>query len=85
MMCSGKDDLLKQVYETGFAVDDAVLFLDTHPTDIHAMRYYSQAQAANKQAVQAYEEAYGPLTAERVTSEQWDWIKDPWPWEGGNR
>lgn len=85
MMCSSGDDLLKRVYETGFALDDAVLFLDTHPTDSKAMSYYCQAQAANQQAVQAYEQVYGPLTANRVTSEQWDWIKGPWPWEGGER
>lgn len=85
MICSNVNQLLQQVYETGFAVDDAVLFLDTHPSDPNAMRYYCQAQAANDEAVRAYEQVYGPLSAERVTSEQWDWIKDPWPWEGGKR
>lgn len=85
MMGCGGNDLLKNVYETGFALDDIILYLDTHPTDQNALNYYHQLQKANQQAVMAYEQVYGPLMAERSSSDCWDWIKNPWPWEGGNR
>ena len=31
MMCGCDDKLLQAVYETGFALDEATLYLDTHP------------------------------------------------------
>ena len=76
--------LLDHVYRTGFAVDDALLFLDTHPSDKAALPYYGQAQAHYSQAVQAYEAQCGPLFMTNVTDRNyWTWINDPWPWEGG--
>ena len=32
--------LMKQINETGFAMDDVLLYLDTHPTDAKALAYY---------------------------------------------
>lgn len=32
MMCGCKNQLMKNVYETGFALDEILLYLDTHPT-----------------------------------------------------
>ena len=34
--------LARQVYETGFAIDDILLYLDTHPEDTQAMAYYQR-------------------------------------------
>lgn len=84
-MCGCENALLKRVYETGFAIDDASLYLDTHPTDQDAMNYYQYAKKLNEDAVKAYEAAYGPLMINQVTTDCWDWVKNPWPWDGGNR
>lgn len=76
--------LLNQVYQAGFAVDDIILFLDTHPSDAGALAYYQQARAMYQNAVQAYENQCGPLFMTDVNSQScWTWQKDPWPWEGG--
>lgn len=80
-----ENELLKRVYETGFALDDVGLYLDTHPADRDAMNYYRYAQKLNQEAIRAYEEVHGPLMMNRVTADKWNWIQDPWPWEGGNR
>lgn len=85
MMNGCGNDLMRNVYETGFALDDILLYLDTHPTDQEAMAYYRYAQQANREAVRAYEQVYGPLMITRVTSDDWSWISNPWPWEGGMR
>lgn len=76
--------MLMQVMRAGFAVDDAQLFLDTHPCDTGAMAYYQQAAAAYKEAADAYAAAWGPLFAvmDKDTA-YWSWMNDPWPWEGG--
>lgn len=76
--------LMNQVYQTGFAVDDILLYLDTHPCDPAALAYYQQVRALYQNAVQAYESQYGPLFMTNVDDRNyWTWINEPWPWEGG--
>ena len=80
-MC--ENQLLHKVYETGFALDEITLYLDTHPMDTQAMAYYQYAKKANQEAVAAYEKVYGPLLINQVNSGSWTWTVNPWPWEGG--
>ncbi len=37
---SDKAQMLRYIQELGFAIDDVVLYLDTHPTDEEALKYY---------------------------------------------
>lgn len=77
--------LLQQVYETGFAMDDVVLYLDSHPCDQNALNYYHYVMQLQNQAVAAYETQCGPLMPGSVNShEYWTWLNGRWPWEGGN-
>lgn len=85
MNCACRDQLLKNVYETGFALDDVLLYLDTHPMDQEAMNYYQQVRNLNRDAVQSYEAVHGPLMFSQVNADNWSWVKGPWPWEGGMR
>ncbi len=78
------NEMLRKVYETGFALDDAALYLDTHPTDQVAMNYYNYIRNANQEAINNYQMNYGPLMYNQVTADSWNWLDDPWPWEGGN-
>ena len=80
-MC--ENQLLQKVYETGFALDEIALYLETHPMDTQAMAYYQYAKKANQEAVAAYEKVYGPLLINQVNSGSWTWTVNPWPWEGG--
>lgn len=74
----------KAVYETGFAMDDILLYLDTHPEDQRALAYYEETREAWKQARCAYIANVGPLAYADVTdTNKWTWIERPWPWEGG--
>ena len=76
--------LLNQVYQTGFAVDEAQLFLDTHPCDTTALAYYQQAKALYQNATQAYVAQCGPLFMTDVNDTNfWSWSNDRWPWDGG--
>lgn len=76
--------LLQKVYETGFALDDAVLYLDTHPGCTNGWNYYLQAKQLNDAAIDAYEQVCGPLMNTSV-SQPWNWLDNPWPWEGGTK
>lgn len=77
-----KEDALRNVYEMGFAVDDIILYLDTHGDEAQALEYYQNAKQAYQAAVSAYESAFGPLMFTEVNANTWSWINSPWPWEG---
>ncbi len=74
--------MLKKVMEADFAAYDLVLYLDTHPEDTAAMEMYNQLVKKAKEARDAYEAAYGPLTVGAAAGQkEWTWIKSPWPWD----
>ena len=80
---NAQNELLQFIYETGFAIDDIVLFLDTHPEDKKALAYYRKYQTLHREAMNEYTENYGPLLNTQVNSENcWTWNSTPWPWEG---
>lgn len=76
--------MMEEVYTTGFAADEARLFLDTHPDCREALEYYNQKSTLYNRAVEAYEENFGPIRPDHGgRSGSWSWAKEPWPWEGG--
>lgn len=76
--------LLRKIYEVSFAMDDVLLYLDTHPNDVDALNYYQYVVSLRKEAMAAYEAQCGPLMVDQVTSTSyWTWVDDKWPWEGG--
>lgn len=79
---NGEEQLLHFIMEVGFALEDVVLYLDTHPCDKDALCYYEQYKTARKQALEEYTRMYGPLSSENVNSKNcWSWVENPWPWE----
>ena len=86
MMNMDCKQLMNFIDQTSFAMDDVMLYLDTHPCDQAALNYYHQVTNARTQAMEAYQRACGPLMADQVTSDNyWTWITGKWPWEGGTR
>ena len=80
-----RKQMISWINMVSFAVVEANLYLDTHPTDTEALAYYQYVNSLRSQAMNAYMDQYGPLTKdqERSTTD-WTWVKGPWPWEGGN-
>lgn len=83
MAAGDKELLMRQIMEAGFAMDDVVLFLDTHPENQDALRYYKTVRDMRDQSMAAYERRFGPLRYTDVTSMSWNWVTEKWPWEGG--
>ena len=81
-----RKDLLMQIGHASFAVDDAKLYLDTHPCDEAALSYFMEHKNRRVAALKEYAKYYGPLTidtADDEASESFLWVETPWPWEGG--
>ena len=73
----------ERIDDASFAMDDVILYLDTHPDDRNALNYYRYVVALRKEAVKAYEASFGPLTIEDADDAcTWSWLTERWPWEG---
>ncbi len=80
-----REQLLNMVNEVSFAVDDIKLYLDTHPEDEEALAFFKENVRIRNAALKKYAAQYGPLTIDTgddTCSRQWDWVMQPWPWEG---
>lgn len=79
---TSKEDLMKIITESSFAMYDLILFLDTHPFDLEAISLYKDYQKIYKAALEEYTHMYGPLCAKDVKmNNKWTWVENPWPWE----
>lgn len=68
-----------------FAINDIVLYLDTHPGDKEALAYFYHFQDLRNKALDEYAACYGPLTLDTTGNyPHWSWALQPFPWEGGN-
>lgn len=83
--CS-REQLLNTINEVSFAVDDIKLYLDTHPEDEEALAFYRDKVMVRNEALRKYARLYGPLTIDTANESsdcRWEWVLQPWPWEGG--
>ena len=81
-----REAMLQYINEVSFSAYDTLLYLDTHPTDQEALEYYRTFQEKRKEAMAEYGRMYGPLTVDcayATSGNRWQWIDQPWPWEGG--
>ncbi len=72
-----KNEMLRELQELDFAIQEAVLFLDTHPRSEVAQSYYRYVTELRRK----YNRVCGPLTSRDSYGCCWDWVHSPWPWE----
>ena len=61
------------------------LYLDTHPCDKEALEHFEHYKDLRVQALEEYARCYGPLTVDTTSDyDEWTWVMQPWPWEGGS-
>lgn len=77
-----KDALLKKIQMFDFALQEAALFLDSHPNDVEAIQYYQKYRKLKDQATSEFESCLGPLSNRSNQGDQWEYVYGPWPWEG---
>ncbi len=75
-------ECIRRVYELGFALDDLVLYLDTHPDCQQGLALFDALQEQYAAAVEWYEAEVGPLTpAGCSAADFWVWADSPAAWE----
>lgn len=79
-----QQQLLCHISEVSFAVDDILLYLDTHPHDQEALKYAHEMVSMRNNAMAVYARRFGPLTIDTINERDcdcWEWAMQPWPWE----
>ena len=61
-----KEKLLGRVRMYDFALVEVIEYLDGHPDNAAALKYYNEMRTAFDKAAAEYEDAFGPLTAREV-------------------
>ena len=59
-----KAQLLQKINEVSFAVNDILIYLDTHPCCEKGMALYREYAAERKKLMKEYAQCYGPLTVD---------------------
>lgn len=86
MNVSPRYSLLRTINLISFSINEATLYLDTHPYDTTALNYIQEHIKLRNEALEKYSLNYGPLLIDDFVNNnsQWTWINSPMPWEGGN-
>ena len=64
--CASKKELLQSINQVSFAIDDLLLFLDTHPREKRALEYFSELSARRNELLKKYAELHGPLSKRQL-------------------
>lgn len=79
---SEKERLLRKIQACSFALVEANLYLDSHPTCRDGLAYFARHKAEKEKLIAQYNEKYGPLTiTQNNSSKKWEWVTSPFPWE----
>lgn len=73
---------MQRVQTCGFALVEANLFLDSHPTSREAIAFYEKHLKMYNEAVEEYEKQFTPIRKSNAIKDgKWTWATTPWPWE----
>ena len=78
-----KEELLKEIMELDFAVNDLALYLDTHPCCQKALMLHNEYAMKLEKLKKEYTRHYGPLSIFDEVDSWTTWVENPWPWERG--
>ena len=74
--------LLNKIRAEDFALYEVALYLDANPKNKKALKYYHEHRKLAEMLKEEFREKYGPLTIyETQSTNGWQWVEGPWPWE----
>ena len=74
--------LMTKIKQYDFTLKELNLYLDTHPNCRRALAMFQKYRKLREEAVQEYNEKFGPSTPEQnLNTQRWACIDEPFPWE----
>lgn len=79
-----KQTLMRKLQACSIALNEANLYLDSHPTCPHGLAYFKHHMEEYDKYKAEYTEKFGPLSIhDAADSKKWQWVQTPFPWERG--
>ncbi|MCI8601067.1 MAG: spore coat protein CotJB [Oscillospiraceae bacterium] len=75
-----KSALLREIQICQFALIETQLYLDSHPCDQEALRYFTAHREHLKELTARWEKVCGKVR-ENGSELCWAWTDTPWPWQ----
>ncbi|MCL1631851.1 spore coat protein CotJB [Sporolactobacillus sp. CPB3-1] len=74
---------LKALQAVDFTLVELTLYLDTHPTDLEALKQFNSTAKKSAELREGFEARYGPLRqfGYSLSAYPWQWKDVPWPWQ----
>ena len=79
---TAKEFDLLELMALDFAIDELGLYLTTHADDQQALELYWSYIRLGQEGRKRYQEKCGPLMQTDITPGSYQWLNDPWPWDG---
>lgn len=80
----GQAELMQELCEVSFLLDDFTLYLDTHPEDKQAWDIYQENNQKRKELKETFAKRFYPLTRDCMAfCGDYGWENGVPPWEGG--
>ena len=76
-----RECMLYKIMEIDFAINDLSLYLDLHPEDSKIYEKFKMYTKKCMELKEEYAKNYGPLTLNQVEASEYEWMKNPWPWD----
>ncbi len=77
-------ELLLNINQLCFAVQDLRLYLDIKPYDKKMIQMFNEYQTKANEAISNYERKYGPILMNSISDDnEFSWVKYNFPWEMG--
>lgn len=83
-MLNDKQKMMRKLQQASFALVEANLYLDSHPTCKMGLEYFAKHKAEYDKIEAEYVEKYGPVNVKQSGNDKkWEWATTPFPWERG--
>ena len=77
-----KEELIVEIMELSFAINDLNLYLDLNPHDTKMLEVFNNLVEKSCQKEMEFIKNYGPLEViDNDSKQKFEWINSPWPWE----
>lgn len=77
-----REELLLEIMELSFAINDLNLYLDLHPLNEDVLKKFKSLVEKSCAKEMEFVQMYGPIDLiDSVDEQEFKWIEDPWPWQ----
>ena len=76
-----RESMLLNLMAYSFAINDLNLYLDLHPDDLTTYELFKCYAKELDDLELDFAKKYGPMCVTQTQGANFDWVKNPWPWD----